>query len=131
MKRRSRADHCHRPTDICGLWSPTRHATRRLAQRCVSEDVVALVLDFGSSQSARDGCRRYWLPRKSAADALDAGAPLQDVERALNLVMIESGDARIVTAYPCAAPGPRRRSAGAGGARRAPRNRRTAPRANR
>ena len=100
MKRRDGKRHRSRPVgNRGGAWRQTRHASLRMSQRGVRPGEVDLVHTFGESARARGDCRRHWLPRKTAAEAVAGGETIGAVERALRLVVVAASGGSVVTTY--------------------------------
>lgn len=77
----------------------TDHARTRMQQRSIPIAVVDLLLDFGRSSDAGDGCSRYTFCKHSIAEirqSLGHSATLLD--RYLNAYVIVTADDVVVTA---------------------------------
>jgi hypothetical protein len=73
----------------------TRHAAVRCQQRCVSEEGMAALLEFGETFHAGDGAKAYFLGSRAVGYALARYGV--DLSRWKDVAMIVSSDRSIVT----------------------------------
>lgn len=89
-----------RVQEHCPCFALTHHATTRMSQRAVPQDVVDLLLCYGRTSRAAGGSRRFWFDR-DAREALQCeaveGGIRADIGRWFNVAAIVSPEARVVT----------------------------------
>ena len=78
----------------------TDHAKQRVAQRCISNEALQMVLDYGDETAAGNGCISYFLSKKIANDlASDMPDTAAVLAEACNLRAIVSSIGELVTCY--------------------------------
>ena len=81
----------------------TNHAKRRSAQRSIKSDALSLVVQFGESHPAGDGCERRVLNRSAAEELIADGVNADLVSNAQKMAAIVSPDEAVITTYFCSA----------------------------
>lgn len=78
------------------------HAAVRVAQRCIPDDVVALVLEFADiDYPAMQGRRRLKLSHRRVGELLSEGFDTALVDKARSVELIVGRGDRVVTALRC------------------------------
>lgn len=79
----------------------TTHASQRAAERAVPISVVEMILEYGESQNARDGARKYALSKASLRKLRqDFGASVSSsLNRFRKTYVVSSNNAVITVAF--------------------------------
>ena len=80
-------------------FSHSRHAKKRMAQRCITEDALSLVLQYGRSFSAKGKCKILHLEKSKTTELLADGMDRDVVAHAKKIAAIIATDGTIVTTY--------------------------------
>lgn len=88
----------HNPIDDLNIVT-TRHASKRLAQRNICLEALALLTLYGIDGPAGDGRVRRELRNHQVGDLHAEGLSLQIIDRALRLEAIYSAEDILITCY--------------------------------
>ena len=80
-------------------FSHSRHAKKRMAQRCITEDALSLVLQYGRSFSAKGKYKILHLEKSKMTELLADGMDRDLVDQAKKIAAIIATDGTIVTTY--------------------------------
>jgi hypothetical protein len=79
----------------------SKHAKKRMAQRCITEDALSLVLQYGRSFSAKGKCNILHLEKSKTTELIADGMNRNVVAHAKKIAAIVAKDGTIVTTYFC------------------------------